>query len=480
MNPALITGARRHFPVFLVLVFNALHPSQPPLQLAWYLRAMAYALHKACITPGTRLVINVPPRHTKSITASVALTAFLLGLDPTTRIMVATYSEKLAKEHGRNCRAIMQSRWYKLLFPNTVLARDGTSSLELRTTAGGARMAVSVGGSVTGFGADVIILDDCMKAEDARSETVRAELKAWYDGTLQTRQNKLGQGTTISIAQRLHEDDLPAYLLERGFDHLCLPAIAEKEEQIEVGDRQWHHRRVGDLLDPDRVPAGALEEERRKLGPQVFSAQYQQQPVAPGGNIVRLEWFGTYEEAPPREQFRSVVQSWDTGTTDEPTSDYSVCLTAGYKDGKWWLLDVLRRRLAFPDLKRAVERQRRVWRADYVVIEKAGTGHPLWAEFRSGREWRPIMWPVTEDKETRLIGVTGQIESGLCLLPADAPWLDEFREELRGFPNKRHDDQVDALSQFLDFQLYRISDLSAERDEHGRKLRIERPTGPRR
>ena len=455
MNRALVAGARRHFILFLYLVYRELHQGDAPLHLSWYLKAVCFALVDACARPGARLVVNIPPRHLKSIAASVALTAFLLGLDPTRRIMVATYSQDLARLHARQCMMIMQTSWYRELFPQTLLDDSGKRALELRTTAGGGRKAVSVGGTTTGFGADVIIVDDCLKAEDARSPAMREEVKAWFDGTLQTRQNQVGATVIISISQRLHEDDLAAHLLGKDYDHLCLPAIADKDEDIPIGDGLTHHRRVGDVLDRPGQTRELLEQLRRDLGGQVFSAQYQQNPVAPEGNLVRMEWFGTYEEIPERDELYRVVQSWDTGTTDEPTSDYSVCTTWGYRDNHWLLVDVLRARLAFPDLKRAVERQRRRWKPDQVLIEKAGTGHALWHEFRAGREWRPIMWSPDADKETRLIGVTGQLESGLCLLPLDAPWLDEFRKELRGFPFSTHDDQVDSMTQFLEYQLMR-------------------------
>ena len=481
MSPVLAAGLRQDFSLFLMRVFGDLHADAPPLVLAWYLKAICHALIDACEKPGSRLVITVPPRHLKSVAASVALPAFLLGRDPSRRIMVATYSQDLARLHATHCRTIMQSDWYQELFPGTRIADDGNRMLEIVTTKGGGRKAVSVGGSVTGHGADKMIVDDCLKADDARSDAKREEAKAWFSSTLATRLNDPGGGAIISISQRLHEDDLPALLLEKGYDHLCLPAIAEKDERIAIGRDAYHERRVGDLLDRPGLTREKLEAERRNLGPQVFSAQFQQNPVAPEGNIIRLEWFGTYDEDREREDYYKVVQSWDTGLSDEPTADFSVCTTWGYREKHWDLLDVLRQRLAFPDLRRAVLQQRRVWRADEVVIEDAGTGIALWQEFRASRDFRPIMWRVSQDKETRLIGVTGQLEAGLCRLPHDAPWLEPFRHELRGFPFGRNDDQVDSMTQFIEYYLHRARSLLAERDpETGRKLRIDRPDRRRR
>jgi len=258
-----LSAARRsQFPLFLMKVFETLHPSDPPVKLAWYLKAICHALVEAGSGHSRRLVITVPPRHLKSVTASVALVAWMLGHDPALKIMVASYSHDLARLHSNLTRTVMESDWYKRDFPRTRISGRGNRALELQTTAGGCRKAVSVGGSITGFGADMIIVDDCMKADDARSQAVRDEVKGWFDNTLLTRLNDKAKGTIISIQQRLHEDDLPAYMLEKGYAHLNLPAIAEKSERVPIGTNRWHDRAVGDLLNPARENLCVLDQLR--------------------------------------------------------------------------------------------------------------------------------------------------------------------------------------------------------------------------
>lgn len=474
MNRILNLAYRREFQVFLIKVFALLEERQTPLQLSWYIRAICHALTDALERDGARWVITVPPRHLKSIAAAVAFPAFVLGRDPTRKIMVATYSQELARLHATQSRAIMHTPWYRELFPGTRISEDGDRMLEILTTAGGGRKAVSVNGTVTGFGADFFIIDDCLKADDARKEAVREETRAWVDGTLLTRANQLGGGAVISISQRLHEADVAAHLLEKGYRELCLPAIAEKDERIPIGGEVVHHRKVGDLLGRPGHDRAKLEAERVNLGAQVFSAQFQQNPVAPEGNLIRMEWFETYDEPLPREQYHKVVQSWDTAVSDGPNSDYSVCTTWGFRDGKWSLLDVLRQRLAYPDLKAAVLRLHQQWKADKVIIELAGSGHSLWHEFRAERRFKPIMMKVTEDKETRVNGVTGQLSAGRVLLPVSAPWLEAFRTELRSFPYGKHDDQVDSMTQFLEFDIAKRAWVDMDYDEDGRPMRIRR------
>lgn len=476
LDPASILAAarRQDFSLFVMKVFETLHPGEPPLELGWYIRAMCHALRDVREGPGSRLVITVPPRHLKSVTAAVAYVAWLLGHDPAMKIMVASYSQDLAREHSTLTRRVMESAWYMRDFPATRIRDGGNRALELQTTCGGMRKAVSVGGSVTGFGADLIIVDDCMKAEDVRSPARREEVRAWFDGTLLSRLNDKRSGRIVSIQQRLHEDDLPAYMLEKGYAHLNLPAVATKEERVPIAPGRVHLRHVGDLLSPTREDQAVLDRLRRDLGAVVFSAQYQQEPVVPEGNLIRMEWFGRYAEAPERRQFLKVVQSWDTGMTAAPTSDPSVCTTWGFhaETYKWYLLDVLRERLDYPDLKRAVIRLERQWKADKVIIEKASSGHALAADLRATAPFRAVMIPPVACKEERFNGCMGEVEGGHFLLPAEAPWLDRFTAELKAFPLGKHDDQADSFSQFVRFQVKNWPWLLTRFDHTGRPDRV--------
>ncbi len=477
LNPATLSAARRtHFPLFLMKCFETLHPGAPPLQMVWYLHAISHALMEVHSGAERRLVINVPPRYLKSITASVAFAAWVLGHDPTARIMVATYNQDLARHHSNQTRMIMESEWYRRDFPGTRISDRGNRALELETTAGGGRKAVSVGGSITGFGADFIIIDDCMKPAEVRSPIVREHIRDWYENTLSSRLNDKATGRIISIQQRLHEDDLPACLLEKDYSHLKLPAIATEDEVIPIGAGRVHHRRVGDLLDPAREDMATLDRSRRDQGPVTFSAQYQQEPVTPEGNMIRLEWFGTYDKAPSRSRFNKVVQSWDTGMTAQPTSDYSVCTTWGFEleDHKWYLLDVFRKRLDFPDLKRAVIDLRNRYRADQVIMEEAGSGYALYQDLRATADLRLIMISPVSSKEERFNGCLAEVEAGHFLLPSEATWLHDFRRELQAFPDGKYDDQADSFSQFVLFQMHNWKWLLERRDPNGRRREIVR------
>jgi predicted phage terminase large subunit-like protein len=464
ITPALIH--RTYFPFFVREVFRQLHPNEKPLELAWYLRAMCYALETTRGGKERRLVINVPPRYLKSVTTAVAFCAWILGHDPSAKILVGTYNEELARLHDQQLRQIMESREYRAAFPGTMIDRKRTKQLNLMTTAGGSRMAVTTGGTATGFGGDFIILDDCMKAQDAASEVERAKIEQWYRGTIGTRLNDKRSGVIISIQQRLHENDLAAIMLDAGARHLNLPAIAPHREVIQIGPKHFHERLPGDLLNPDREDAEVLEERRREMGPRNFATQYLQDPTPPDGNIVRLEWFKRYEGAPPREDYTTVIQSWDTAMSADPSAAYSVCTTWGFSLTycRWLLLNVYRERLDYWDLKRAVTRLWREWQPDKVLIEDATMGKPLFAELRAEGPFLPILCPVKEGKEERLIAQTGQLEAGRVMLPHEAPWLHDFCRELLAAPNGRYWDQVDSMTQFLEYSVWRKNTLEAERN----------------
>lgn len=469
----------------VVMAFAMFNPGKPPLKASWYLRAMCYWLERVERRELPRSMIWIQPRTLKSITVAIVFPCWLLGRNPNLEIMVATYGETLSREHAERRREILESDWYRRLFPATRIDPRSNRLLHMKTTAGGAIRSVSVGGPVTGRGADIIILDDCMKADELSSDSAREGVKNWYSASLSSRLNNKAEGAIVSIQQRLHEDDLPAHLLAKGFACLSLPAICEEDCEIELAEGLTHKWKRGELLDSDRFPTEVLESQRLELGPQAYSAQYLQNPVAPEGNLLKMEWFRRFETPLPRERFDRVVQSWDPAATDLPTSDWSVCTTWGYLAGRVFLLDIFRQRLDYPGLKRAVMAQRRKWRADSVIIERSSNGLPLVQQLLREGPFKPNAWPPKGsrqlDKAERLLAQTGQIEEGRVWLPASLDGLGTFLNELRAFPNGRYDDQVDTLTQMLEFLFWRWKSFHEERTAEGRlkaPVRGKRPPLP--
>jgi predicted phage terminase large subunit-like protein len=238
-----------------------------------------------------------------------------------------------------------------------------------------------------------------------------------------------------------------------GWTHLNLPAIAPTESTHFIGPNVPYRRTAGEPLHAAREPLETLAQIKRDLGELIFSAQYQQEPIPPEGEFVKMAWFQRYAEAPVRRDSDRVVQSWDTAMSESPGSDYSVCTTWLVRDQHFYLLDVLRERLDFPALKKRAIAHYREWRAQTMLIEDKGSGQSLVQDLRAdAKAPPPIPVKVVSDKQSRMAAVTAMIEAGHVFIPEQASWLEAFRAELLQFPNGRYDDQADSLSQFLTWQ----------------------------
>jgi predicted phage terminase large subunit-like protein len=345
----------------------------------------------------------------------------------------------------------MQSGWYPDVFPGTRFDQQKSPLRDMTTTQGGCRLSTSVGGSLTGRGGNVLIIDDPHKAHEVESDVVREGVIDWYRNTLISRLNH-PDDAVILIQQRLHENDLAGHLLESGeWDHLNLPAMAEKDEWIEVGHEEddWHFRKKGDLLHPERVSQEALNEIKLQLGPYLYAALMQQSPAPLGGGLIQLDWFKTYDKVPQRLHGDHIVQSWDPAQSITENADYSVCTTWLIQKNRYYLLDVLRFRAEHPDLVEKVISEANRWRPHLVLIEAVGHGKALCDDV--ARKTRSRILPVVPqgDKVSRMVGETPTISAGYIYLPKETSWLVEFLREMASFPKGKHDDQVDSVSQFL-------------------------------
>ena len=437
---------RQDLASFTAKVFHTVDPGARYLA-NWHIDLIAAHL-RACRTGEiTRLIINLPPRHLKSITVSVAWPAWLLGHDPGIRIMTASYARELAVKHALDCRLVLASAWYRRIFPAVALAPDQNEKHRFVTTARGHRIATSVGGPATGEGADVLIVDDPHNPRQALSDTMRQAALDWFDQTFATRLNDKREGVIVVIMQRLHERDLTGHLLAKGgWHHLVLPAEAEHRTVFDLGGMRVV-REPGDLLHPAREGAAEIARAKRELGAYAFAAQYQQRPVPLAGGMVKRAWLRHFAEPPSAPV--SIVQSWDTAHKASALNDPAVCGTWAVTASGYHLLEVVRRRMEYPELKRTARALAAEWRPDVVLIEDKASGQSLIQELRAETELPVIAIRPEADKATRMSTVSALIEAGRVHLPEAAPWLDDYIAEITAFPNGAHDDQVDMTSQFL-------------------------------
>jgi predicted phage terminase large subunit-like protein len=428
--------------------FLELNPREEFLS-SWHIERLAAKLEevrrKSC---KQNIIINVPPRHLKSHVISIAFPAWLLGHDPSKHILSVTYAQDFSDSLARKSRTLMTSPFYQALF-DTRLSKGREAVSDFETTAGGGRFSTSVGGVLTGRGADIIIIDDPLKADDALSEARRRSVNEWFDNTLRSRLNSQEKGVTIIVMQRLHADDLVAHVQQHeSWDVLSFPAIAEQDETYDFltpYGRRRVHRSTGEILQPALLSPTALEAQRRGMTEYNFVAQYQQDPQPPSGIIVKREWLKYYEPGDLPKQFNQILQSWDTAIKHTELSNFSACTTWGLKDKRLFLLDVYRRKLEFPDLKQAVRELAARHRAQIVLIEDKASGSSLIQELRAEQFSQVQAAPALDgDKVMRLLAQTAKIKGGFVLLPKHAPWLEAYLSELISFPNSKYDDQVDS------------------------------------
>jgi predicted phage terminase large subunit-like protein len=445
---------RTDFVMFVHRCFRELNPETPYLH-NWHVEVIAESLEQCRTGKLRRLIINVPPRSLKSHMTSVSFVAWLLGHDPATQVICASYAQDLADKLAADCRSVVTSPWYQNLFRKTRLAMRKPAVNDFMTTERGFRLATSVGGVLTGRGADFIVIDDPLKPDEALSESQRKAVNEWYDHTLISRLNNKRDGCIILIMQRLHEDDLVGHVLQQGdWRVLKFPAIAQEKETHEIQTpygQKVFRRKEGEALHAQREPLEVLTQMREIQGQYTFAGQYQQAPSPLGGGLVKAEWFKTYTAADLPAKFELTFQSWDTANKPTELSDYSVCATWGVKEKHIYLLHVFRKRLGYPELKRAVLDQAGAFNPQTILIEDKASGTQLIQELVSEGMHAIKKYEPTMDKIMRMHSVTSTIENGFVHLPDKAAWLGEYLHELSIFPNGKYDDQADSTSQALDW-----------------------------
>ena len=395
-----------------------------------------------------RLIINMPPRHTKSEFASYLLPAWFLGKYPHKKVIQCSNTAELAVGFGRKVRNLVDGETYAKIFPNVALRTDSKAAGRWATNANGDYFAIGVGGTVTGKGADLLIIDDPHSEQEAAlaasDPSVYDKIFEWYSSG--PRQRLQPGGSIVIVMTRWGKRDLTGRVLqsmvERDGDEwevISLPAI------MPSGLSLW----------PEFWSLEELEKLKNELPISKWSAQYQQDPSAEEGALVKREWWKVWDkESPPTCAF--IIQSWDTAFTKNERSDYSACTTWGVfymneneNDPHVILLDALKERLEFPELKiRALEMYKE-WEPDAFIVEAKASGAPLVFELRRMgipvQEFTPVRG---NDKITRVNSVSDLFASGKIWAPRKR-WAEEVIEEMAAFPNSDHDDLVDSTTQAL-------------------------------
>jgi predicted phage terminase large subunit-like protein len=443
---------RRSLAPFIRKVFETVDPGAI-YEHNWHIDLVAEFLESCFNRDIKRGIINIPPGYLKSISANVALPAWALGHNPAERIVSGSYSEGLSLKHSVDTRLVIQSDWYRKLFPDVILTDDQNTKQKFQTTARGQRYAVSVGGTVTGDGGNILIVDDPINPKNAMSDTERTNANNWFDQTFYTRLRDKKNGVIIVIMQRLHQDDLTGHLLKKGgWELLRIPAVAEEDEAWTIKNKIYV-RKVGELLHPAREDHEEIESAKIELGSYSYSGQYQQRPAPLGGGMVELKWFNRYETMPARETVIRVIQSWDTAQKAQEVNDPWGGGTWFETEKGYYLVDVINQRMTYPDGKRTVINWFDKWQPDVLLIEDKSSGEALIQDLKEDKitKYPVIAIQPTSDKITRMSTGSPLIEAGNCWLPVRAQWLGDYEQEISIFPNSVEKGQVDQTSQLLNW-----------------------------
>jgi len=478
-NEDRILRARTRFMSFVTYV----KPSYDP---QWYHRYCADKLDAFARGEIKRLMLFMPPRHGKSDLSSRLLPPFMIGQRqmlglPQTNVILASYSGALSGEMNVDAQRIMESAAYKELFPDSLINDEtgtkygrfarSTNKLEVvhPTVEKDGRIkyvkhatfrSVGVGGAVTGFGANIIIIDDIHKnQEEADSLAYRDRAFKFYQSTLATRLEKGGQ--VLLLMTRWHEDDLAGRLLKLAeedpesdqWETIRFPAIAESidDPMRDAND----HRKEGEALWPELYPAEDMRKRMKSVGSRVAACLYQQRPTPQGGGVIKRKWWRYYENVPDDPGI--VVQFWDCAQKPGISNDYSVCATWKWIPTRgYYLLDMWREKVEAPDLEITSTTMYFKHTPSAVVIEDKSAGSSL-IQYLCRPSGNRVMIPVVpydpgrRDKTVRALAAVPTIENGLCYLPKLAPWLEDFVGEHERFPNGANDDIVDTTSMMYEY-----------------------------
>jgi predicted phage terminase large subunit-like protein len=450
---ARINLLRTDFIAFVKQVFKTLNPDTEYVH-NWHIDCIAEYLRALERGEMYRFICNIPPREMKTITITIAWTAWLIGHNPHLKFMLATYSSALASRNMVDLKKILGSAWFRSCFPDFQISESQDTKKKILTTKGGHVISGAAGSKdFTGEGATHIIIDDPTDPEMAMSDADRERVNRWFTGTMTSRLNDKRTGIIVIVMQRLHEDDLSGHLMAKGWKaaHLCLQAKAEYEQVINIGTFR-KTMRIGEYLDPVRLSQEILDGLQEVMTAYAYSGQFQQNPAPDEGGILpKQHWIKWQKEDPPT--CFQVFQTMDTAFGKDEEADESVILTWGLfngtgKDGKdrvcCILLDAVSGSWPFSEMKDEAIKAFKFHRPDRVIIEDKASGQSLIQELRRMR-YPAKPFKVIKDKVFRAHEASQVLEKGhVYYMPRD--WATDVIKQCAAFPKGARDDKVDCTT----------------------------------
>jgi len=438
---------------FIRQAWHVIEPARPFVD-GWHIGAICEHMQAVATFEIRELLVNMPPRHMKSIGISQLFTPWVWTWASPRRFFYSSYELTLARRDNQKARTVIESPWYQERWGSKVIIKsDQNEKSKFENTHAGSRFVSSSGGKATGEGGDYVICDDPHNVKDVNQDrdTKRISVLDWWDNSMSNRLDDPERGAFVVVGQRVHENDLSGHLLEQGgWVHLCLPAEYEGKRYVRTPlGFEDPRTKKGELLWPERFTKDALEKIKRKMHDAEYAGQFQQEPNPPGGDIFKWEWFQTYAELPV---FERVVDFWDTAQSTKVDAAYSVRERWGEAANGYHLIHVLRERMDYPTLKQRIIDDYDAGGVDAVVVEDKSSGISVIQDLQQNTRVPVIPYVLGKDgKVTRARAQASTVKGGNVHMPASAPWLPAFKNEVELFPNGKFKDQVDVMTEALDW-----------------------------
>ena len=441
---------------FVKTMWPIIEPTTPFVD-GWHIRAICKHLEAVAEFKIQKLIFNMPPRHMKSILTSVLFPAWGWLKNPSRRFIYASYAESLAIRDSIKTRMVIESDQYKTMFsPAWSLSDDENQKKRFSNSSTGARLAVGVGGALTGEGADHLFIDDPVNALDSLSDIILESANNWHDLAFATRYNNPQRHTKVITMQRLNENDLTGHVLAKTkgeYERLILPARFDPSSELKSLTSlnfKDPRKEKGELLWPEHFSEEALqdlESDLDRIGN--AEAQLQQDPKPKSGGLFHPDWWQEFELWP--STILEIVQFWDCAQKPGLSNDYSVCATWAKTQNGYYILDVWREKTTAPFLEEMAISLYDKFRPSNVVIEDASAGSSLIQYLLLTTTIPVTPYSPDKNKEVRATAATPTVKAKKVFLPKGAPWVKDFMKEHEKFPKAKHDDQVDTTSMAIEY-----------------------------
>lgn len=487
---------------FLKQCWHVIEPGVPFVP-SWHLNVICDHLEAVSDGDIQRLLINIPPRHSKS-TITVVWSVWEWITRPEEKFLCASYSGVLSIRDNLKARRLIESPWFQARYGDSfTMTSDQNQKGRFENDKTGYRLATSVGGTATGEGGTRLILDDPHGAQDAQSDAMRETALEWFNSVWATRLNTPKRDSMVTIMQRLHEKDISGHILEElgGWEHVCIPAEWDGNVRRTVLGLYDPRTVKGELICPERFGPEELTRLKQSLGAYGASGQLQQEPVPAGGGMIKTDKFKMWPAAEPLPQFEFVLQSYDTAFTEKTTGDPTGCTVWGVfthkGDRNAMLIDCWDEHLSYPELRKRVIKD---WSVEYggttgpqkgvptrprkpdrILVEAKASGQSLIQDLRLARVPVVAYQPGAADKIARAHQMTPTLEMGLLWIPESGKnngqfvsWAADFIKQLAKFPRAEHDEYVDTTSQaviYMKNEGWFILNTAKERDEDAKPER---------